>query len=126
MGQYDLGLKYAKYALRIALPPTQLYRLSMLRGQAYTGLKQHTKAMRDLLDALGHKPQDPAVLQALIELKKSLHPDPLKAHNAFTNLRTAVENYRLENSRGRDQMTAGKVVIKDMACVLRNSCYPLS
>ena len=112
--QYELGLKYANYALRIALPPTPSFRLYLLRGQAYTGVKQHTKAMRDLLTAQEHRPGDSVILNAFGTLKKSLDPDPAKAMNKFKKLRTAVEQYKAGEKQSLSSKQAGKIVIKDM------------
>ena len=112
--QYEIGLKYAKYALRIALPPAPLSRLYLLRGQAYTGMKQHTKAMRDLLDAQERSPQDPLVLGALSTLKKSLDLDPAKALDKFKKLRTAVVQYRAGEKQHPGSTQASKIVIKGM------------
>ena len=111
MRQYETGLKYAKYALRIALPPTPLYRLHLLRGQAYTGMKQHTKAMRDLLTAQEYNPGDPVVLSALSTLKKSLDPEPAKAMNKFKKLHAAVEKYKVGEQQ---RLSGGKIIFKDM------------
>ena len=112
--QYELGLKYAKYALRIALPPTPLSQLFLLRGQAYTGMRQHTKAMRDLLDAQERSPQNPAVPGAFTTLMKSLDADAAKAMHKFKKLRTAVEQYRAGEKQRLSSKQAGKIVIKDM------------
>ena len=110
--QYEIGLKYAKYALRIALPPTPLSRLYLLRGQAYTGMKQHTKAMRYLLAAQDHKPGDPIVLSAFSTLKKSLDPDPAEAMNKFKKLRTAVEQYKAGEKQRVSSKLAGKIIFR--------------
>ena len=99
--QYKLGLKYAEYALRISPVPPPMFQICLLRGQAYTGLKQHTEAMRDLLDAQERKPQDSAMLKALGTLKQSLDPDPVKALSAFKDLRTAVEQSKAEKEIAR-------------------------
>lgn len=91
LSDYELALKYAKYALRISPVPTpNTFRLRLLHGQAYTGLKQESKAMTALLKAQALRPTDSTVIQALGVLKKSLDIDPNEALTKFKELRIST------------------------------------
>ena len=114
---YKLALKYAKYALRISPDFSQNeLRLHLLHGQAYTGLKQNSKAMRALLDAQACKPTDSTIIQALGVLKKSLDIDPKEALSKFKELRITAERVQDEDEDAlqemKEELLSGHIVIR--------------
>ena len=125
VSDYQLGLKYARYALRIT---TDLSHngfclhllhglcLHLLLGQAYMGLKQYPKAMMALLNAQACNPTDSAIIQALSVLKKSLANDPKEALSKFEKLRITADRVQEAEEEAlkkkKEEFISGKIVVR--------------
>ena len=117
VSDYQLGLKYARYALRISTDLSQNgFSLHLLHGQAYMGLEQYPKAMMALLNAQACNPTDSAVIQALSVLKKSLATDPKEALSKFKELRITAERVQEADEEAiekkEQELMSGKIVVR--------------
>ena len=96
LGEYETVVNYATHAMRV--PPVEGVTNNqrfLLRGQAYAGLKQESKALRDLLEAQRRMPMNKSVMREMTRLMRSLDPYPRKALEAFKELRIAVREDRI-------------------------------
>ena len=117
LSDHDLALKYARYAQRISPSPTSnTFRLQLLHGQAYTGLKQDSRAMTALLNAQALRPTDSTVIQALGVLKKSLDVDPNEALTKFKELRLSAFKERKAEEKSDEEkiqeFLTGNIVVR--------------
>ena len=115
LGEYERVVKYADHAMRITpISGVTNSERFLIRGTAYAKMRQDSKALRDLLDAQRLMPENKFVIQELSNLKNSLDPDPLKALEAFKNLRIVVKKEKMEEQRVFEESLRGKFVIKNL------------